>query len=171
MGRESTVADDVSKQSGPFDVSTIETLVGLMSKHDISEIDLREGNQRILLRRGMTVPTMALPAPVVAPALVAATVASPTNSQASLEKPPTQNLKEIKSPAIGTFYAREKPEAPPYVTIGSRVTPTSTVGLLEAMKVFSEVPAGCSGLIVEVLVEQGEAVEYNQVLFRVDESR
>ncbi len=78
---------------------------------------------------------------------------------------------EIKSPAIGTFYNREKPESQPYVSIGSRVTQTTVVGLLEAMKLFSEIPAGCSGVIEEVLVESGQPVEYNQVLFRVDPSK
>ena len=99
---------------------------------------------------------------------------SPVPSAAIPEKVEklSRNLIEIKSPAIGTFYAKEKPEAAqPYVSIGSRVTPTTTVGSIEAMKVFSEIPAGCSGVIEEILVENGQAVEYNQVLFRVDPSR
>jgi len=165
------VADEVSKHPGPFDVSTIEVLVELMSKHDISEIDLREGPQRILLRRGTTVTTMLLPAQGQVATPGGSNVTAPTAGQSPPDKPPARNLLEIKSPAIGTFYAREKPEAQPYVNIGSRITPKTTVGLLEAMKVFSEIPAGCSGVIVEILVEQGEAVEYNQVLFRVDPSR
>lgn len=165
--RENVVADDLSKHPGPFDVSTIEFLVALMSKHDISEIDLREGPQRILLRRGLNVPVTALPAPI--PVAVAPTPASGAPAaNGPTEKAPARNLVEIKSPTIGTFYAREKPEAQPYVAMGSRVTPSTVVGLIEAMKLFSEIPAACSGVIAEILVENGQPVEYNQVLFRVD---
>jgi acetyl-CoA carboxylase biotin carboxyl carrier protein len=170
--RENAVADEVNKHPGPFDVSTIEFLVALMSKHDISEIDLREGAQRIHLRRGLNVPATALPAPVLIPQSIAPTSAAPTPAaQPTAEKQPARNLVEIKSPTIGTFYAREKPEAAPYVTIGARVSPNTVVGLIEAMKLFSEIPANCSGVVTEILVENGQPVEYNQVLFRIDPSR
>lgn len=167
------MADDVSKQPGPFEVSTIEFLVALMSKHDISEIDLREGTQRIHLRRGLAVPATALPAPVAVPAAppIQPSAAPAATAPAQAEKAPARNLVEIKSPTIGTFYAREKPEAQPYVTVGSRVSPNTVVGLIEAMKLFSEIPASCSGVIVEILVENSQPVEYNQVLFRVDPSK
>lgn len=167
------VADDQINHPGPFDVSTIEFLVALMSKHDISEIDLREGPQRIHLRRGLSVPTTALPAPVPPATAHISPVSAPAAStgQVANDKPPAHNLVEIKSPTIGTFYAREKPEAQPFVTVGSRVSPSSVVGLIEAMKLFSEIPAGCNGVVVEILVENGQPVEYNQVLFRVDPSK
>jgi acetyl-CoA carboxylase biotin carboxyl carrier protein len=167
------VAEDPSIQPGPFNVKTIEFLVALMSKHDISEIDLSEGEQRVRLRRGNRVVAAAAPALVQAPP-PSSSVPPPIPSVAIPEKVEkvSRNLIEIKSPAIGTFYPREKPDSPqPYVSVGSRVTPTTTVGQIEAMKVFSEIPAGCSGVIEEILVENGHAVEYNQVLFRVDPSR
>jgi acetyl-CoA carboxylase biotin carboxyl carrier protein len=77
---------------------------------------------------------------------------------------------EIKSPTVGVFYAQREPGSPPFVTVGSRVTPTTVVGLIEAMKVYSDIQAGCSGVIAEVCVENKEPVEYNTVLFRVDPS-
>jgi acetyl-CoA carboxylase biotin carboxyl carrier protein len=164
------VADEPSSTPGPFDVRTIRFLVALMSRHDLSEIDLSQGDQRIRLRRGQRVaalPAAAVPAPTATPALPApAPVPAPT--PAAQEKPPARPLHEIKSIGVGTFYDREKPESPPYVTVGSRVTPSTVVGLHEAMKIFNEITADCSGVVVEVLVKNQQAIEYGQVLFKVD---
>ncbi len=81
---------------------------------------------------------------------------------------PARQLVEIKSPAVGTFYAQEKPGSPPYVAIGARVTPATVVCQIEAMKIFNEITADCSGVIREVLVKDKEFVEFGTVLFRVD---
>jgi len=81
---------------------------------------------------------------------------------------PFRPLSPIKSPTPGTFYNREKPDAKPYVEVGSRVTPSTVVGLIEAMKIFNEIQAECSGVIVRALVENGQPVEYGTVLFEVD---
>ena len=72
------------------------------------------------------------------------------------------------SELIGTFYTRPNPDAEPYVKVGGRVQPNTVVGLIEAMKLYNDVLAGCSGVIVEALVENQQAVEYGQVLFKVD---
>jgi acetyl-CoA carboxylase biotin carboxyl carrier protein len=162
------VADDASSKPGPFDARTIRFLVGLMSRHDLSEIDLSEGDQRIRLRRGPRT-VAALPSTVL-PSPVAAVPAHPTAPTPAAPTPaaPTRHLIDIKSPGPGTFYAAEKPDLPPYVTRGSRVTPSTVVGLIEAMKLYNEILAECSGVIVEVLVENGQPIEYNQVMFRVD---
>jgi acetyl-CoA carboxylase biotin carboxyl carrier protein len=69
---------------------------------------------------------------------------------------------------VGTFYAAVSPEAPPFVKVGDQVGPESTVCIIEAMKVFNEIPAECSGKIAAVLVTNGEAIEYGQPLFRVE---
>ena len=160
------MADEESKKPGPFDVQTIKNLVALMRRHDLSEIDLRDGPMRLRLRRGSlasTVQPTAVPVLAQAPAVpVAPTVREPEPA------PPARILKEIKSPTPGTFYAAANPGAEPFVSVGTRVTATTVVGLIEAMKLFNEVPAECSGVIVEVVVENGQAVEYGQVLFRVD---
>jgi acetyl-CoA carboxylase biotin carboxyl carrier protein len=157
------VADEPAGSANPFDVHTIEQLVELMSQHDLSEINLRQGSARISLRRGPRVKVAATALPAAAPAPAAA-------PQATVEKPaaPARLLLEIKAPMPGTFYNREKPEAAPYVSVGSRVTPTTVVGLIEAMKLFNEIQADCSGVIAEILVENAQPVEYNTVLFKVD---
>jgi acetyl-CoA carboxylase biotin carboxyl carrier protein len=155
-----------SDQPRPFDVRTIKFLVRLMSRHDLSEIDLHEGDQRIRLRRGpRTVSAPALPAAAHVPA--PAPVIVPTEGPAKPAEQPTRKLTEIKSQVVGTFYAQKEPGAPPYVKIGSHVTPETIVCQIEAMKVFTEVPAGCSGVIEEVLVKDKDFVEYGTVLFRV----
>jgi acetyl-CoA carboxylase biotin carboxyl carrier protein len=160
------LADDAAPE--PFDVRTIRDLIALMSRHDLSEIDLRRGDARIRLRRGQRVRTPP-PVPVVAPAAEPAAAKAPA---AAPEKPavapPARNLVEIKSPTVGTFYAQPRPDAPPYVSVGSKVTAATVVCQIEAMKIFNEIQAECSGVVVEVLVKNKEPVEYGTVLFRVD---
>ncbi len=75
---------------------------------------------------------------------------------------------QVRSPMVGTFYAAPNPEAPPFVKVGDQIGPESTVCVIEAMKVFNEIPAECSGKIVAMLVENGEPVEFGQALFRVE---
>ena len=162
------MADDSRNEVGPFDVPTIRLLAALMSRHDLSEIDLREGNRRMRLLRGAAPVAVAAP---VAAAHAPAPVSTPSvaSSTPAAEKP-TRKLLEIKSELVGTFYSRANPDAEPYVKVGGRVTPATVVGLVEAMKLYNDVQAGCTGVIVEILVENQQPVEYDQVLFRVDPS-
>ena len=156
---------DKNEQPRPFDVRTIRYLVRLMSRHDLSEIDLRAGDLRIRLRRGTRLraaPPAPLPAPAAEPAAAPPAPAAPPAEQ------PGRKLLEIKSPTVGTFYAQKEPGAPPYVTVGSRVQPDTVVCVIEAMKLFNEITADCSGVIAEVLVQNKDPVEYGTVLFRVD---
>lgn len=163
------MADETSKVPPSFDVKTIRALVELMSRHDLNVLDLRNGDQRICLRRGGTIraasPGVMIAAPEPAP--VPMTPAAPAAAKPANEKP-AKALHEIKSPTPGTFYAAASPDAPPFVKAGARVTPTSVVCVIEAMKIFNEITAECAGVVTEVLVENQQAVEYGQVLFRVD---
>lgn len=168
------MADDVAHDQEtprPFDVRTIRYLVRLMSRHDLSEIDLSWGDERIRLRRGpkvvggapaLPLASHPLPVPAAAPA-----APDPAPAPAQAEKG-GKKLLEIRSPTVGTFYAQREPGAPPFVSVGSRVTPNTVVCLIEAMKVYNDVTADCSGVIREVCVKNKDFVEYNTVLFRVD---
>jgi acetyl-CoA carboxylase biotin carboxyl carrier protein len=159
---------DAPKSPEPFDVRTIRHLVNLMAQHDLSEIDLRVGEHRIRLRRGMRSRSAPPPLPEVPrPAEVASVAVNPSSLVAPPASPP-RTLIDIKSPTVGTFYAQPSPEAPPYVTVGARVTPNTVVCQIEAMKIFNEIQAECNGVIAEVLVENKEPVEFGTVLFRVD---
>jgi acetyl-CoA carboxylase biotin carboxyl carrier protein len=165
------VPNNGSKVPSPFDVQTIKHLVGMMSRHDLSEIDLRQGDVRIRLRRGphgnpvvLTAgPTAAL-TPAAAPAPTPTAPAGPAAEPAK----PTKNQITIKSPTPGTFYARPKPEEPAFVQVGTRVTPTTVVCIIEAMKIFNEITADCTGVITEVLADNQQPVEFGQPLFLVD---
>jgi acetyl-CoA carboxylase biotin carboxyl carrier protein len=159
--------DEPAVPPRPFDVRVIKTLVGLMNEHDLSEIDLHEGEHRIRIRRGTrqeVVTTVASPAPHQ-PA-TAATSYQPDTKPAR----PAAAGAVIKSPTPGTFYASPSPGAPPFVSVGSRVAPETVVCIIEAMKILNEIPAECSGVITKVLVENQQPVEYGQALFEVDPS-
>jgi acetyl-CoA carboxylase biotin carboxyl carrier protein len=155
----------------PFDVRTISDLVRLMSEHDLAEIDLRWGDERIRLRRGQEVAhTTAAPVQPAASAAPPAAPAANSGETAAAPEKPAKKLLEIRSPTVGTFYSQRKPEEPAFVKVGDRVTPATVVCLIEAMKVFNEVTADVAGVVAEVCVENKQFVEYNTVLFRVDPS-
>jgi acetyl-CoA carboxylase biotin carboxyl carrier protein len=161
------VADEASNIPSPFDLRTIKYLVRLMGRHDLSEIDLREGDLRIRLRRGahdLPLPNLSVAPPAAPPAPLGPGPAAASTQPAR----PAKTLIPIKSPTPGTFYSAPNPEAEPFVKVGSRVTPATVVGIIEAMKIFSEIPAECNGLIAEILVQNQQPVEYGQVLFQVD---
>jgi acetyl-CoA carboxylase biotin carboxyl carrier protein len=160
-------ADEAKNAGGPFDVPTIRLLAQLMSRHDLSEIDLRDGEKRLRLLRGVRVVAPAPHPGAYAPGSPALPPVPAPQASPAAEKP-TKHLLEIKSELVGTFYARPNPDAEPYVRVGSRVTPPTVVGLIEAMKLYNDVQAGCSGVIAEILVENQQPVEFGQVLFRVD---
>lgn len=161
------MGEDRSGHSDSFDVERLRVLMELMEKHDVTELSLRHGEQVWRLRRGpQEVPVMpgasypaAPPPPGPAPA-----------PQPAAEEPAeesSERLVDITSPTVGTFYAAPSPDDPPFVKVGSRVDPDTTVCVVEAMKVFNQIPAEVSGTIVEVLVNNGDPVEYGQPLFRV----
>jgi acetyl-CoA carboxylase biotin carboxyl carrier protein len=162
------VANDESSKPNPFDVATIKQLVALMSRHDLNEIDLREGDVRLRLRRGgresapVVLPATSVPTAVPMPA----TAPAPPLKEDGVKT--SRALHEIKSPTPGTFYSSANPGAEAFIRVGSQVTPTTVVCLIEAMKIFNEIQAECSGVITEILVENQQPVEYGQVLFRVD---
>jgi acetyl-CoA carboxylase biotin carboxyl carrier protein len=162
------VAEDSSNTPNPFDIRLIKALVSLMSRDNLSEIDLRRGEVRVRLRRGTRRPLAPAPEATPAPTQVAA-AAVPATSVAPAE--PAKAVKEsltIKSPTPGTFYSSSNPNTDPFVRVGSRVTPTTVVCIIEAMKIFNEITADCAGVITEVLVDNQQPVEYGQVLFKVD---
>lgn len=147
------------------EVQTIRQLVRLMQRYDLTAIDLGDGPGRIRLRRrgGEVAPTFApAPAPTFAPA-PAPHAETPVAAVASVAAPgPT-----IESPMVGTFYSSGSPDAPPYIAVGATVKPETIVCVIEAMKVFTDIPAGLAGRVVEVMVKSGQPVEYGQPMFRL----
>ena len=114
------------------------------------------------------VPAMAVPMPAALPPPAAPAEAEQRDAGQRSVAPAAPHLKEIRSPMVGTFYKAPEPGAEPYIKIGSRVTPGQTVCIIEAMKIMNEIEAEVAGTVREVSVEDGQPVEFGQVLFRVD---
>ncbi len=152
-----------------FDLRKIRRLVELMEEHDLGEVDLRQGELRVKLRRGGPAPGSEVrpAAPLAAPLVAIQQAASPDPAHAPPSAEPEQ-IVVIKSPMVGTFYSAPDPDSPPFVKVGDHVGPETTVCIVEAMKVFNQIPAEVSGKIVAVLGENGEPVEFGQPLFKVD---
>jgi acetyl-CoA carboxylase biotin carboxyl carrier protein len=146
----------------------VRKFIELMNEHDLAEIDLRQGDQRIRLRRGPETVTVATaPAMPAGPAFSGGHAAPSKESTAAVDE---ASALYIRSPMVGTFYAAANPESPPFIKIGDQVGPETTVCIVEAMKVFNEIPAECAGRIVAMLVQNGDPVEFGQPLFRVEPS-
>jgi acetyl-CoA carboxylase biotin carboxyl carrier protein len=162
MGDIEPTAEDV------FDLDRIRRLVELMKEHDLSEIDLRQAEQRIRVCRGAgDVVPAAPPAPAAAPAPHAAAPVA-----AAPDAPEDEgDIELIKSPMVGTFYSRANPDADPFVRVGDSVNEETVVCIVEAMKVFNEIPAEVRGRIVAVLADDEEPVEFGKPLFKVDTSK
>jgi acetyl-CoA carboxylase biotin carboxyl carrier protein len=151
-----------------FDVKKVRRLVELMEEHDLAEIDLRQADQRIRLRRGMD------PQYAPAPIYQAPTAHLPTSQgSTSSAAPPATSAADsasgvtINSPMVGTFYSSANPESPPFAKVGDHVGPETVVCIIEAMKVFNEIQAEVAGQVVAVLVENGQPVEFGQPLFKI----
>ncbi len=156
-----------------FDVRKIRRLVELMKEHDLTEVDLQEGDLRIQLRRGAAPVQPVLVAAPAAPAPAVPSVPLPSLpggglAAAAAAGPKAAETLLIKSPMVGTFYSAPDPESPPFVKVGDPIGPETVVCIVEAMKVFNQIPAEVSGRIVAVLVENGASVEFGQPLFKVD---
>lgn len=147
-----------------FDVERIRELIELMKEHDLSEIDLKQQEQEIRLKRGGEQPMMVnYPSAPVGPAPVAAGAAGAA-SETPAEDP---NAVFINSPMVGTFYTKPKPEADVFVKVGDIVEPDTVVCIVEAMKTFNELPAGVSGKIAAILVKDQDPVDVNKPLFKI----
>ena len=151
-----------------FDIERIRRLVELMEQHGLTEIDLKREQQRIRLRRGgeETPTATAMPVPVALPAAAPVPVVA-QGQRADDDK----NIVFIKSPMVGTFYGRPNPEAEAFVKIGTRISPDTTVCIIEAMKVFNEIPAEVSGTVVAILADDEDPVDFGKPLYKVDTSK
>ncbi len=151
-----------------FNERKIHRLLRLMEKHDVQEMELRQGQMRIRIRRGgeQAGPVGEVRSvPVAIPAVQPAVSVPPSAPPPSAAEP---SYLYVRSPMVGTFYAAPDPESEPYVQPGDVVGPETIVCIVEAMKVFNEIPAEVSGKILAVLVENGAPVEYGQPLFKVE---
>lgn len=166
--KEAEMPEPAAGSSGPFDLEKVQQLVEMMEKHGLSEVTLRRGDEHWRLRRGAVAPVMtAVPTYAPAPVAPAAPVPAAAPAAAAPAAAKDDGLLVVKSPTVGTFYAAQAPEDPPFVSVGSKIGPTTTVCLIEAMKVFNPIPAEVAGTVEAILVKNGDAVEFGQALFKV----
>jgi acetyl-CoA carboxylase biotin carboxyl carrier protein len=158
-----------------IDLDFIRGLIEAVDDSGIDSLEIARGGTRIRINKTPPPAPVAAAAPAALPAAapVAAAPAPVAAAPAGGEAPaapaaPASNLVEVKSPMVGTFYRSPAPEAPPYVEVGSRVARGQTLCILEAMKLMNELPADVAGTLREVCVDNGEPVEYGQVLFRIE---
>lgn len=140
----------------------IKELLELMEDHNLAELEMEEGEFKVRLAKHQAVlagAPAAIPVQAAVPAGDAAAAAAPVKD--------TSNLIPVNSPIVGTFYQAPAPDADPFVKVGDSVSKDTVVCIIEAMKVMNEIKAETGGTIAEVLVENGEAVEYGQPLFLV----
>ena len=145
-----------------MDIAELKKLVKLMNENDLVELEIEEQGSTVRLRKappaGAYASTLA-PMPQLLHAAPAASAAAPAAPVAPAGPPP--GTMEIRSPIVGTFYKMPSPESPAYVNVGDRIKAESVVCIIEAMKVMNEIKAEMTGEIVEILVENGEAVEFD----------
>jgi acetyl-CoA carboxylase biotin carboxyl carrier protein len=149
------------------DLQKIEELIEIMKANDLVEIEIKHDDDKIVLKRAAGQQPIITAVPMAAPQSAGQNHAAqdPAGQPSALQQ--QEGLVDIKSPIVGTFYATPSPDSAPYVEIGSEVNPQTVVCIIEAMKVMNEIKAETSGTIAQVLVNNGQAVEYGQVLFRV----
>ncbi|MEM0983764.1 MAG: acetyl-CoA carboxylase biotin carboxyl carrier protein [Planctomycetota bacterium] len=159
-----------------IDIRRLKELVKLMVENDLTELDLRDQEETVTVKRGHDGPVvlqggqpMAMPqAAAAAPAAASAPApAAEDAAPASGGGDSTEGLVAIESPIVGTFYSAPNPDSDPFVTAGASVNANTVVCLIEAMKVFNEIKAETSGTIERVCVNTGDAVEFGQTLFYV----
>lgn len=150
----------------PKDIKEIKSIIDLMKKHDLSVFEIEKEGYRLKLQRGVSVPqAMVAPTVVAGPAKTGAVGAeSPASAAKPIESVP---MKEIVSPMVGTFYRAASPDAPAFVEVGKPVTEDTVVCIIEAMKVMNEIKAETSGVIAEVVADNGKPVQFGQPLFKV----
>jgi acetyl-CoA carboxylase biotin carboxyl carrier protein len=150
----------------PKEIKEIKAIIDLMKKNDLSVFEIEKEGFRLKLQRGAS----------GAPALGGAHAAAPSQKTAGTtpEGAPAQPrsietvpLKDIVSPMVGTFYRAASPDAPAFVEVGKAVTEDTVVCIIEAMKVMNEIKAETSGVIAEVIAENGKPVQFGQALFKV----
>jgi acetyl-CoA carboxylase biotin carboxyl carrier protein len=175
----------------PLDFNELRELLAAIAHTDIAEITLKSNDFELTVRKGIAAmpnidPSLGNISPVMATGLIAAPTpvsslpvppipipqapVKETATASAAPPPPKVDEKwlEIKSPMVGTFYRAPAPDEPPYVDIGDRIRTGQIVCIIEAMKLMNEIESEVSGQVMEILVNNGEPVEYGQVLMRIN---
>jgi acetyl-CoA carboxylase biotin carboxyl carrier protein len=154
-----------------MDIRKVKKLIELLEESDVAEIEIHEGEESVRIsRNSSSAPAMALPAvmpqaPAPAPAVAEPSAAAPAGTEASEPEIPGHAL---RSPMVGTFYRSPSPGSKPFVEVGQQVAAGDTLCIIEAMKILNQIESDKAGTVKQILVENGEPVEYNAPLFIID---
>ncbi len=159
-----------------MDLRSIRKLLEIVQSHDISEIEIKEGDTNIRITKNKEPVIMQAPAQQV---VQAAPAAAPTPAQPQVSAPDAESTAPaaaaeesgfvVKSPMVGTFYAAPAPDADPFVQVGDHVNAGDTLCIIEAMKIMNPIEAEVSGTIKKILVQNAEPVEFGQPLFIIEQ--
>jgi acetyl-CoA carboxylase biotin carboxyl carrier protein len=156
-------------------LSIVQDVIALMNDADITELSFEQGDVKVHLRRGPGMPFAGMMAPnMVAAAPVIAASAAPSASSAAAtpaaSAPAADNGATLNSPMVGTFYRAASPEAKPFIEEGDKIAVGQIYCIIEALKLMNEVKSEVAGKVVKILIQNGQAVEFNQPLIVVDPS-
>jgi acetyl-CoA carboxylase biotin carboxyl carrier protein len=150
-----------------MDIRKVKKLIELLEQSNINELEINEGDESVRISRGGTAVTYAAP-PMPAPVAAApAPIAAPAAAEAAA--PASEELAghAVKSPMVGTFYASPAPDSPPFVSVGQTVAAGDVICIIEAMKMMNQIEADKAGTIGAILIEDGEAVEFDQPIVTI----
>ena len=155
-----------------MNLKEIQQLIDMINNSDLDEATIEEGDFKITLKRSSAIPVSGNSQLLSAPAVVgtASTPVPATQLQPENPEPPKkvgEGLLEVRSPIVGTFYRAPSPDTDPFVNVNDHVESGQVLCIIEAMKLMNEIESDITGSIVEILVENGQPVEYDQVLFLV----
>ena len=153
-----------------MDLRKVRKLIELLEESNLSELEIREGEETVRLSRfpaaGLApAPILAAPQPTAAPVAPAAAVPAPTSFAPSPQESGLPAGTVVRSPIVGTFYAAASPGAEPFVRVGQQVKVGDPLAVIEAMKMFNQIEAEVAGTVLAIVAENGEAVEFDQPLF------
>lgn len=157
-----------------MDINLIKKLIKIVEQSEVTEFSVQEGDLKVKISKNSSHNTQVSFQPVadfIHPAAAQQNVISQNTDKpapASSAEQIKSNLREIKSPIVGTFYRAPAPDADPYIQIGDMVSPGSVLCIVEAMKLMNEIESDISGKVVKILVENATPVEYNQPLFLIE---
>ena len=146
-------------EKNEMDLKKVKELIELMIDKDLVEIEIKDGDKKISLKRPQAAAQVLTHVP-----MTHAPLPAPAESTTQADE---SDLIEIKSPMVGTFYSAPSPDADPFVSIGTRVGPETVVCIIEAMKVMNEIKSEVSGTITEMLCAPGKALEFGEAIFKV----
>ena len=148
-----------------MDIRKIKKLIELLEESGIAELEIKEGEESVRISRQSSTPMVAPPQPMPMAPPVAAVPAAETSAPSAPAEPSGH---KILSPMVGTFYSAPSPTAGPFVSVGQKVNVGDTLCIIEAMKMMNQIEADKAGTVKAILAENGQPVEFDQVLFIIE---